>query len=202
MRTVSGRWRRQLALLFTLSMTHASLSPPAIACGYHDDVTLARAALTWTYPNSLYVVGAISEAVGARLLPPPSRARPDLLGSAYRRTAGWLEQLAHNVQTAPNPAFLSVSIVLIERVLWSRFEIDQAGVRSFFHADGPITGGLVLVTGESVIQEIAERRITIGEAETIGVIRLYGTEDQIARFRAAYSDVGGGGTGGQQTVKR
>jgi len=39
------------------------------ACGYHDDVSLARGALNWVYPDALHVVGAISTAVAERRLP-------------------------------------------------------------------------------------------------------------------------------------
>jgi len=35
-------------------------SPPETgwACGYHDDVSLARGVLNWVYPDALHVVGA------------------------------------------------------------------------------------------------------------------------------------------------
>ena len=58
------------------------------------------------------------------------------------------------------------------------------------HVSGPERGDLVVVSGEVVVAAIADGRITVGEAQRAGLIRLYGSDDQIAWFLAAFQDVG------------
>lgn len=190
MRVLSGHSRFVAALSFAAIPALALLPARGSACGYHDNVSLARGALNWTYPNALYVIGAMSAAVSNRRLPPPSRTRPDILGSAYRQTAKSLERTAEKLRPTSHSAALSVSLVLVEPMLWTRLKIDQGGARIEIHAPGPVRGDLVVVTGESVIQEIANGRLTMGEAEVLGLVRLYGSEAQFARFRAAYDGAG------------
>ena len=52
------------AVIATASSPSASL-----ACGYHDDVSLARGILNWVYPDALHVIGAISAAVARGACP-------------------------------------------------------------------------------------------------------------------------------------
>ena len=54
----------------------------------------------------------------------------------------------------------------------------------------PQAEDLVLITGEEVIREVTRNRLTIGEAHRLGLIRLYGTAEQIAMFLTLYSQVG------------
>ena len=45
------------------------------ACGFHDDVTLARGIMNWVYPDALHVVGAISSSGRGRTAFPTAMAR-------------------------------------------------------------------------------------------------------------------------------
>ena len=65
------------------------LASDSRACGYHDDVSIARGALNWTYPNSLHVIGAISVAVMQKRLQlrDAGPVAPGLFGAQYRATA-------------------------------------------------------------------------------------------------------------------
>lgn len=45
-----------------------SSAPAGRSCGFHDDVSLARGALNWGYPDALHVIGAISAATVERRL--------------------------------------------------------------------------------------------------------------------------------------
>ncbi|ACP21961.1 hypothetical protein NGR_b04990 (plasmid) [Sinorhizobium fredii NGR234] len=178
--------------LFLLSLA-ATLSPSASsACGYHDDVTMARGLLNWVYPDALHVLGSISAAIAAHRLPPPAPAAraPDLFGAKYGKTVRSLERLGRGLgATSGGMRGPPVAVVLIEPMLWARFEPGGAG-RTRVHVTGPEPDDLVLVSGESVIGEIASGRLTIGKAHEIGLIRLYGSAAQQAQFLLAYEQVG------------
>ncbi|WP_051440889.1 hypothetical protein M728_002838 [Ensifer sp. WSM1721] len=181
--------------LFLLSLaTAATLSPSASsACGYHDDVTMARGLLNWVYPDALHVLGSISAAIAAHRLPPPAPAAgaPDLFGAKYGKTVRSLERLGRGLgATSGGMRGPSVAVVLIEPMLWARFEPGGAGPRTRVHVTGPEPGDVVLVSGETVIGEIASGRLTIGKAHEIGLIRLYGPAAQQAQFLLAYEQVG------------
>lgn len=178
------------SMLTSFSIAAAIFAPSAsLACGYEDDVSIARGALNWVYPDALHVVGAISAAVAERHLPAPNfdAVAPDLFGSKYSKTAQSLEKLAAVLNAAQGeaPAF-SFSLVLVEPVLWTRFEADEGQLHARIHVTGPQQGDLVLVSGEAVVGEISSARLTIGEARKRGFIRLYGSEAQRAEFIDTY----------------
>jgi hypothetical protein len=164
--------------------------PPAVfACGYHDDVTLARGVLNWVYPDALHVVGAIATAVTERRLPPPTSAEPDLW--AYQRTVRSLDQYARQLRNVSGEAQPpSFALLLIEPMLWTRFVAQGDDLRSQAHVPGPESGELVLISGENVIREIVGNRLTIGEAHRLGLVRLYGAKEQVGVFLSRYSAVG------------
>jgi hypothetical protein len=49
----------------------------------------------------------------------------------------------------------------------------------------------VLISGEAVIREVIGNRLTLGEAHRRGLVRLYGTAEQVALFLTLYDRVGG-----------
>ena len=155
----------------------------AVACGYHSDVSLARGVLNWVYPDALHVVGAMAKAVGERRLPAPASVPGGLGPRGYHGTVRSLDQYAQQLRMfsgrTPPPTF---SLVLIEPMLWTRFESDGGDLRAQVHVSGPQAGDLVLISGEEVMREVAGNRLTIGEAHRLGLIRLYGTEQQIKAF--------------------
>lgn len=163
------------------------------ACGYHDDVSIARGVLNWTYPDALHVIGAISaEVAQKRLL--HRDAEPvvsGLFGSQYHATAKTLDRLAGSLRVAAGGTSPSFSLVLVEPMLWTRFETGTGELRTQLHAAGPQPGDLILVSGEDVIRAVADGELAIGEARERGLIRLYGNETQIARFFDIYKNVGG-----------
>jgi hypothetical protein len=163
-----------------------ALPPAAVACGYHDDVSLARGVLNWTYPDALHVVGAMAQAVSERRLPPPTFGREhDAWG--YHRVVRLLDQYAQRMRLvrseARPPAF---SLLLIEPMLWTRFASEGGELQFQVHVSGPQAGDLVLISGETVIREITNSRLLVGEAYRLGLMRLYGTEEQVLKFLALY----------------
>jgi hypothetical protein len=192
-----------LATLLALSSLSASR-----ACGYHDNVSIARGILNWVYPDALHVIGAISSAVAQKqlshrdsesvapgLVGPglvgPGLVAPSLFGSQYHTTVKALERFAELLGGDSDDAqSLSFSLVLVEPMLWTHFEIGPRGPRAQVHVSGPQPDHLVLVSGQDVIHAIANEGLGIGEAHRRGLIRLYGAELQIARFRDVVRDVG------------
>ena len=171
------------------ALVMATSSPSrSMACGYHlDDVSLERAGLNIVYPESMHVVGAIATAQAAKRLPAPALIR-DLF--AYHRTVRTLERLEEELRPASGGAKrLPFSLVFIERMLWTRFDFEGEQ-RMQVHVAGPQSEDLVLVSGEEVIEEVANNRLGIDEAWKLGLVRLYGSETQVARFLATYGKIG------------
>jgi len=171
-----------------------ALPPGAVACGYHDDVSLARGVLNWVYPDALHVVGAVAQAVSERRLPAPvsGRSLGGLVG--YHGTLRSIEQYAQQLRMLSNgtrpPAF---SLLLIEPMLWTRFASENGDLRTQVHASGPHAEDLVVITAEEVIREVTRNRLTLGEAHRLGLIRLYGKEEQMTLFLTLYNQVGRAG---------
>jgi hypothetical protein len=164
----------------------------AFACGFEDpnSVGLARGVLNWAYPESLHVIGAISAATATKRLAHRATAA-DPFGAHYRATVKALEGFAELLgagsgEAVPTP----FSLVLIEPMLWTHFEAGPAGLRVQVHVSGPLPDQVVLVSGQDVIHAIANERLGIGEAISLGLIRSYGPQDKIAHFLRLARDVG------------
>ena len=176
--------RIQSLLSVAVVIAATALPYNSLACGYHlSNVSLERVGLNIVYPDAMHLIAAISTAQIEKRLPTPvsAAATPDLF--AYHRTVKVLERLAR--QLAPDAPSLSFSLVLIERMLWTRFDLGD-GLKMQIHVSAPQSGDLVVVSGEVVISEIASTRLSIDEARRLGLIRLYGSDAQVARFLAAF----------------
>jgi hypothetical protein len=179
------------AAFFAFGFIVASSPREAAACGYHDDVSLARGVLNWVYPDALHVIGAISTAVAERRLPAgaPVRGALGLLG--YHGTVRAIDQHAQQLRTAAGEmAAPTFSLLLIEPMLWTRFVADEGDMQTQVHVSGPQARDLVVISGEEVIRAIANNALTVGEAYRSGLIRLYGTDEQVRSFLTRYEQVG------------
>ncbi len=74
--------------------------PASLACGYHDDVSLARRMLNWVYPDALHVMGAVSVAVAEKRLA-QTNPTAGLFGAQYRTTLQAIDQLADLLRGSP-----------------------------------------------------------------------------------------------------
>jgi hypothetical protein len=170
--------------LMTVAALIAAVSLPSssFSCGFHlQDVFVQRVGLNIVYPDAMHVMAAISTAQLEKRLPTRVSAAGTADLFAYQRTVKMLERLGK--QLAPDaPSF---SLVLIEQMLWMRFDLD-GGVRMQVHVSAPQPGELVMVSDDVVISEIVNARLGIDEARRRGLIRLYGPEAQIARLLAAF----------------
>jgi hypothetical protein len=164
------------------------LPPGAVACGYHDDVSLARGVLNWVYPDALHVVGAMAQAVAEKRLPARATAR-DLFG--YHRVVRSLQEYGKKLQMPSAEMQPSAfSLLLIEPMLWARFMPEGSGFRTQVHTSGPQAGDLVVISGEEVVRGVANNSWTVGQAYRSGVMRLYGTDEQVRFFLALHDHAG------------
>lgn len=162
----------------------------SLACGFHNDVAIARGMLNWVYPDALHVVGAMAMAVAEERLPRSSaESGPDPFGARYRTLAVMLDRLKDELGAATSPS-TAFSLVLVEPMLWTRFDSGDGALRAQMHATGPRPGDLVIITSSRVAQALVDGRLSIAEAHRRGLVRLYGSNDQPARFLAAYGHVG------------
>ena len=166
------------AALLALSSASASR-----ACGYHDEVGMARGFLNWTFPNALHVIGAISVATAAKRLTHHEMPSVDPFGARYRATVKALETFATKLDAGSDePAPLSFSLVLVEPMLWTHFEPGPQGLRAQVHVAGPERDEVVLISGQDVVFAIANEGLHVGEAFKLGLIRAYGPQEKIARL--------------------
>jgi hypothetical protein len=188
-----SRSRTNLAGQAVTAAFLATASPlEGFACGFHDDETLARGIMNWVYPDALHVVGATAAAVAEGRLPPPDgEMGPDPFGTRYRATVRSIERFLEVLSPAAGAPSPNFSLVLVEPMLWTRFEGDQGRLRAQVHVSGPQPGNIVLVSDTNVIRAVADGRLSIGDAHRLGLIRLYGSDDRRAQFLAAHRDAGG-----------
>jgi hypothetical protein len=145
--------------------------------------------LNWAYPDALHVRTAVWMAQGGGLLAarePLPAADPLSANSRFQQMVRWREtqsrlgtvqgRIQAALQGQPMPAF---AVVLIGPMLWTRFEANEGAVTMIPHATGPAPGDVVLVSDEAVMSALAEGRITAREARAEGLVKAYGTLEDI-----------------------
>jgi len=166
----------------------ALLAGPASGCGLEGDPTaVEKVAVSYAYPDSLSVMAAVSS---ARLSGKLDRTitigsqTPEQLERTSLRIRAALWQLRGRLASAPPGATPSLAIVLLEPMMWSRIATAEGTPKLTLHVDGPATGDVVAVTEEVVLVAINEDKITAGEALSLGLLRLYGGDGDVASARA------------------
>lgn len=169
-------------LATTLLAGHAS------GCGLEgDSMTLEKVAVSYAYPDSLNVMAAVSSARLSgkldRTITIGLQTAEQLERTSLRiRAALW--QLRGRLASAPPGAMPSLAIVLLEPMMWSRIATAEGAPKLMLHVDGPATGDVVTVTEEVVLVAINEGKLTAGEALEQGLVRLYGSDGDVASARA------------------
>lgn len=191
---------RQSALVAVLSgaCVFGSIFP-ANACAFDDPIQLSKGLLNLHYPESLHVTGAVWEAQKAGILPMPdkrrftedSEERERFLDMAFQDAVRGLLTIGTALdrmpsETAPNMG-PNLAIVLVDSYLWARIEPDG---KISIHEPGADTGDLVIVTDAPVIRAVVDGNLSIAEALDMGVMKLYGSQDQVDVFTASKADLG------------
>jgi hypothetical protein len=172
-----------------------AMAPVAFGCGYEDanSAAVQRGVLNFAYPNALHVVGALTQArlAGVVAPPPEAPAGNDPFGSQL--TARMLQQFGDALGVEPHASDdLAFSLVLIEPMLWARLAPRDGGVATSVHVSGPAAGDPVVIATEAAMREIVGRRLTAERADELGLIRIYGDPEKIARLRAIIAGQGHG----------
>jgi hypothetical protein len=173
-------------LAAALLIAPVSVTDGAWACGFEDpnSATVQRGILNWTYPNALYVQGALTQAHLNRIIElPTAPAAQDLFGSRLRQTAEMLKRFGAELQLDGARDF-AFSLVLIEPMLWTRYTVSGGAVGTSVHVKGPEVGDLVVVSAEAALKEMVARRLTFQRAEELGLVRFYGDPANTGRLRS------------------
>lgn len=157
----------------------------AVACGFENPQTIALGALNAVYPDALHVRAAVWRAEESGLLPPG-----DLTGAlgplAFYRAVSAVKRFGTGFAAAlPSGTDMAVSVVLIPQVMWTRIEIERGAMTVQTHADGPREDDLVIVTEGQVVRELVGRTLDPQAADAAGLLRYYGSVDDVAIIQAA-----------------
>ena len=177
---------RHFMLAAALSATLLTGDAPACALE-GDDVMLKRVAVGYAYPDSLYVLSAVSLAqlsgqlertpgIDATLTPAQRRA-------VILRIKRLLSKLSARLTDHTPTDLPALSIVLLEPMLWSRIALKNGEPRLSIHVEGPTPGDVVAVTEVPVIAALVNGTLSARDALSLGLIRLYGSAPHLAAAR-------------------
>jgi hypothetical protein len=164
-----------------------SNSHPVLACAYEDPsaADFQQGVLSAFYPKSLYVLGALTQAQLDGIIPSEPASRANYF-AGYLKTDRSLHLFGDALRDQQSEdGELAFTLVLIEPMLWTRFQFDGGRATTLVHADGPGPGDVVVWTAEAALRQIVDHRMTFARAEELGLIRFYGDEAKIGRVRKA-----------------
>ena len=175
---------RARKLCLSLALAAGLATGPASACGYHQPVDVERGILNLVYPDALYVTTAVWQAEQAGHL---GGARPAGLAAAqdpfaFHGEARRLERLGERLAQAAPQELSGFSLVLIESMLWTRYTLAYGRALSAVHSDGRGEGDTVVVTHGLVVRALVEGRMDGERALQLGLLRLYGEAEDVARI--------------------
>ncbi len=178
---------RRSALVCAMVMAGVCSSPHVFACAYEDPsaADFQQGVISAFYPKSLYVLGALTQAQLNGIIPSESAPRANYL-AGYLKTDHALHRFGDALRDQQSEdGALAFTLVLIEPMLWTRFQFDGGRATTFVHVDGPQPGDVVVWTAEAALRQIVDRRLTFARAEELGLVRFYGDEAKVARVRKA-----------------
>ena len=144
----------------------AALAPRASSgCGFHGQLPDLAAA----HPRSLAVAFALRDAYDASVLQPLPPAPPAL---GLVRATRLLHQFSPLLPSAigADAGAQTVTVLLVESGLWTRYAVSADGVRVEPHVDGPRAGERVLVTSEAALQAMVAGQIDLTRAQAMGLM--------------------------------
>jgi len=162
----------------------ALAAAPAGACGYHG---LIGDSFSASYPGSIDVAIALRTALDRNQLK-AAPGMPPLMGLV--RSTRWLEDFGRwaGQHAAAAPDF---AVLLVEPGLWTRYRRQGGGFAMEPHVAAPAAGEVVVITGETALQALVERRLTLADALKTGVLRFEGAPEAVDRLqqtlKAAFS---------------
>ncbi len=175
------------ALVVVMAIAGVNNPPPVFACAYEDPsaADFQQGVISAFYPKSLYVLGALTQAQLNGIIPAEPAPRANYF-AGYLKTDHSLHVFGDALRDQHNEdGALAFTLVLIEPMLWTRFQFDDGRATTFVHVDGPQPGDVVVWTAEAALRQIVDHRLTFARAEELGLVRFYGVDAKIARVRKA-----------------
>ncbi len=175
------------ALVWALAMAGVFAPQSAFGCAYEDPsaADFQQGVISAFYPKSLYVLGALTRAQLDGIIPSDPAPRANYL-AGYLKTDHALHRFGDALRDQQSEdGALAFTLVLIEPMLWTRFQFDGGRATTFVHVDGPQPGDVVVWTAEAALRQIVDHRLTFARAEELGLVRFYGDDAKIARVRKA-----------------
>lgn len=166
MRNITQRAMRSTGIAAVL-LAAALVPRVSIGCGFHGQLPDLAAA----HPRSLGVAFAVRDAFDASVLQPLPPAPPALgLVRATRLLHQFSPLLPSAVGADVGAGAQTVTVLLVESGLWTRYAISADGVRVEPHVDGPRAGEHVLVTSEAALQAMVAGQLDTARAQALGLL--------------------------------
>lgn len=165
---------------------------PAQSCSDHEDPAVGRDRLAENYPGALDILPIIASARREQLLPPANPMAALWVDRfPLRRHVHAVQQFEDTLnQAAGGAAPIAFSMVMLEPMIWTRYETANGRIKAAVHTEGAHPGDLVMVAPEDVIAAISNGRWNIREAYGAGLLGLHGKPKEIQRFLARYGLAG------------
>jgi hypothetical protein len=158
--------------------------PPASSCAF-DGVFSGNLPVS-QYQGSIDVALAIRAAYDQDVVGRKAVEQPIPGQAGYWRAATRLGKLRFLLSAAAQrepPSSSSISVLLFDSSLWSRFSPSERGYDVAVHTNGPNPGDIVVVTSEALLATILEHRLPIATALDRGLIAIEGAEERKAAAR-------------------
>ena len=145
----------------------------AAACNYDGASSVSA-----KYPRAIEVAAALRDRSNAPVLDTRLVAPTFANMLGFHRAVRRLQRLRESLERAMHDQQLTgpgFSLLLVEAGLWTRYVPDGEGVSIMVHTAGPRPEGVVVLTGEAVVEAIASGRLAPDEAFRRGLIVVDGT---------------------------
>jgi hypothetical protein len=155
------RMAKTCAVLLLASVSLAGTALPAIACDYHRGSESARS------PRAAEVIAAMRDPANAQALGNPSPVPKVINLVGFHQAMRKLQRLRESLERTANaqrPLSSGFSLLFAEAGLWTRFVLDEKGVKMEIDTTGPRISETVVTTGEEVIAAIASGQLSAREA--------------------------------------
>jgi len=157
-----NRLIKSSVVLFAVSVPIAADIVPAISCDYHRGGSAAPRS-----PRAMELIAAMRDPANVQALGSAAFA-PKLVNLVgFHQATRKLQRLRESLEQAANeqrPRSSGFALLFAEVGLWTRYVLDDKGVRIEIDTIVPGSTETVVTTGEPVIAAIASGELTPGEA--------------------------------------
>ena len=160
----------RLAVPLAVAVLLASQTGPAAPCGFHGAIGNNFSAM---HPKSIDVAFAVRDAVVAGVIESP--ADPAAAGRAgYWRAVGHLTAFRAALSAERREANVPISVLFIDSGLWARLTPSVEGLQMDVHTEGEQPGDVTVITSETVLAAILDKRLPVADALERGLIVIDG----------------------------